>query len=615
MFLPPFRANAPEAPSNTEAAIAAAQQALNGAFTPDSTSDIDTALVLDLKNQGLVTRSTAPTSLSPASATPLPTKTFEVNANASSEQSVAASHPSSQAQSRPSTYFPTFSASTQEILRRHGHNPHISQDSPEYQAARRQVLESMVTALPASSPHANSDFSSLKRGRGRGRPPKSSRLGIDGGVGRTADTVGIETAQFVESSIRGRNRGGRPRGSGRARGRGGGRKRKRDESEEDRGGGGSSSGSDDEPVTPQAPTITKSGRSIQKPTAYTPLLSHTSPSSQRAPHSASTAMQYSAPGRGRGGRKLGAQRNTQLALCAKCLRGHSPESNVIVFCDGCNTPWHQWCHSPKIGKEVIEVTDAAWFCSRCSAEKEEERWPLEGRVSGAGWSSEAREEYIEACGAEMLRSLLKKVLSTYPEAPIFPPMDTTKRGLDTVEGTATSSALTPLSGMTPAPSSALAPVKDAAHLAHESREPHKKARRPSAKPQVGEEADDPYPDITLAAATNDPPSTYPRPGQGPIPLSSTTKDGDMRWLVDDEGFSVFSHFYDGATERIGVGGRTGDAQCNGANTDVRINGGSEETKVPAADATVSAAVSEGLVNVAGTGTRGVKGSWIHKKEG
>ncbi len=56
---------------------------------------------------------------------------------------------------------------------------------------------------------------------------------------------------------------------------------------------------------------------------------------------------------------------------------------MIVFCDGCNTPWHQHCHDPPIGAEVVQVQEKEWFCSACMDMKEE-GLDLEGRVAGQG---------------------------------------------------------------------------------------------------------------------------------------------------------------------------------------------------------------------------------------
>lgn len=72
----------------------------------------------------------------------------------------------------------------------------------------------------------------------------------------------------------------------------------------------------------------------------------------------------------------------ETALCVKCDRGHSILQNVIVFCDGCNKAWHQWCHDPLIPTEVTNIPEAQWFCSMCSHEREMAGCPLERRVGG-----------------------------------------------------------------------------------------------------------------------------------------------------------------------------------------------------------------------------------------
>jgi hypothetical protein len=56
-------------------------------------------------------------------------------------------------------------------------------------------------------------------------------------------------------------------------------------------------------------------------------------------------------------------------VCKKCLRGTSPASNMIVFCDGCNTPYHRYCHHPPIDQKVIDDLDKEWFCKGCEAER------------------------------------------------------------------------------------------------------------------------------------------------------------------------------------------------------------------------------------------------------
>ncbi|KAK9329907.1 hypothetical protein V1520DRAFT_278262 [Lipomyces starkeyi] len=75
-----------------------------------------------------------------------------------------------------------------------------------------------------------------------------------------------------------------------------------------------------------------------------------------------------------------------LQICKVCSRGHSPESNLIVFCDGCNDPYHQLCHDPPIGRAFIEVAEAQWFCYKCQSKLVERK--LEVGLSGASLTEE-----------------------------------------------------------------------------------------------------------------------------------------------------------------------------------------------------------------------------------
>jgi hypothetical protein len=95
-------------------------------------------------------------------------------------------------------------------------------------------------------------------------------------------------------------------------------------------------------------TMTKSGRSVQKPTAFVP-----------PPPSPTTTNKRKRPYR----------RNPESAVCKVCLRGTSPANNMIVFCDGCNTPYHRYCHHPPIDQAVIDEVDKEWYCKQCEKER------------------------------------------------------------------------------------------------------------------------------------------------------------------------------------------------------------------------------------------------------
>ncbi|KAL4880052.1 hypothetical protein BJY04DRAFT_192308 [Aspergillus karnatakaensis] len=121
------------------------------------------------------------------------------------------------------------------------------------------------------------------------------------------------------------------------------------------------SSSDESDIAPIA-TQTKSGRAVNRPTVYIP-----SPLSPALANQVSNVSRVSdrprdiLRARKRAPRK---GKNTNIT-CKYCQRGHSPPSNAIVFCDGCNRPWHQRCHDPPIGNEVVTVKEKEWLCREC----------------------------------------------------------------------------------------------------------------------------------------------------------------------------------------------------------------------------------------------------------
>lgn len=146
------------------------------------------------------------------------------------------------------------------------------------------------------------------------------------------------------------NNGVSATGRGRKRGSKAGQKRKRAKDDSDSSGSdsapmsglGEDSDSDDMGSVTELPRITQSGRAVVKPAQFVPAVSEGS-SRKRGP----------------------AKRTQEHALCKRCGRGHSPASNMIVFCDGCNFGWHQMCHDPVISEETVKDENAAWFCADC----------------------------------------------------------------------------------------------------------------------------------------------------------------------------------------------------------------------------------------------------------
>jgi hypothetical protein len=207
---------------------------------------------------------------------------------------------------------------------------------------------SMATPQPTSTATPSRGGSASARGSRSNKSVSFPAIG--------EDTPTAMTDATPSSARRGRPPG-RPRGS-RARGptrgttrgsRGGsrgGRGGKRKRTDDDEGDDGASSDSET-----YAPTTTKSGRNVQKPTTFVP---EPQPSPQPMPSFK---------------KKRVYRRNPESAVCKTCLRGVSPASNMIVFCDGCNVPYHRYCHQPPIDQSVIDEVDKEWYCKQCERER------------------------------------------------------------------------------------------------------------------------------------------------------------------------------------------------------------------------------------------------------
>jgi PHD-finger len=61
---------------------------------------------------------------------------------------------------------------------------------------------------------------------------------------------------------------------------------------------------------------------------------------------------------------------------------------MIVFCDGCNMAYHQFCHDPPIEKDVVQIAEKEWFCNSCTRSKESAIEGMEGLVAGDDLSVE-----------------------------------------------------------------------------------------------------------------------------------------------------------------------------------------------------------------------------------
>ncbi|KAF2860259.1 hypothetical protein K470DRAFT_72642 [Piedraia hortae CBS 480.64] len=201
----------------------------------------------------------------------------------------------------------------------------------------------------------------------------------------------------------GRRPRGRPRGaSNRGRGNGRGRKRRRVEGSDDE-----EDSSGEEVITPGV-LMTKSGRSVQKPTSFMPQ-SDGQPRRQR--------------------------RKRDLNACKNCSRSVSLEGNRIVHCDSCATPYHRYCHYPPIDDSVISGETPQWLCSHCE-KNAQQQGQVPGMVSAApdmtdtkinrlvnasGVPEHMRRHYFSTLPVNTLVDLLTNLSSKRPTLTLFAP--------------------------------------------------------------------------------------------------------------------------------------------------------------------------------------------------
>lgn len=72
-------------------------------------------------------------------------------------------------------------------------------------------------------------------------------------------------------------------------------------------------------------------------------------------------------------------------FCQRCSRSSSQGSNKLVFCDNCDAPYHQHCHSPPVSDAAV-ASNIKWFCSDCKPPPVLD--PLQQRLTGHMLSEE-----------------------------------------------------------------------------------------------------------------------------------------------------------------------------------------------------------------------------------
>lgn len=185
------------------------------------------------------------------------------------------------------------------------------------------------------------------------------------------------------------------------------------------------------------PATSRSGRRITQASSFSPTVidlddvgdvyPKASPVASKGQHLNTSPTANRADGSRHGGRrtsaKLPKRKPGEAAVCRNCGRGYSPPSNMIVFCDGCNIPWHQSCHDPPITSDILREESSQWFCGDCVCRaSEESTW--ERRVSMGRLSLVEQRHYLSTLAPHDLVSLVLQAATLHPDLPIFtPPVD------------------------------------------------------------------------------------------------------------------------------------------------------------------------------------------------
>ncbi|KAL8778335.1 MAG: hypothetical protein Q9213_007465 [Squamulea squamosa] len=313
--------------------------------------------------------------------------------------------------------------------------------------------------------------SGARRARGGRKPPLKAEHANNGDI-----------SMVVSTPTEGR--GGSRAGGSSSRG----AKRKRDDEDE-------KDDSDVSEIITPLPTQSRSGRKIIHANNFSPVvidLEENAKSTAPAKNIKATSNIPEPPEPTVRRGKKRASKTGETSVCKNCGRGHSPAANMIVFCDGCNGPWHQFCHDPPISQDVIRIEEEEWLCADCQILREEKSH-VEGKVGAPALSIVEKRRYLQTLSPGNLVSLLLHGTVLHPELPIF---------------------ATPSGG--PLPERRKRPIT---HFVD-----------PTVP--IDEEDDDLYPESE--------PLPYPKPGNG-VPLPS---EGDNLALLIDEDVGVYSHVWD-----------------------------------------------------------------------
>ncbi|KAL8758490.1 MAG: hypothetical protein Q9199_001470 [Rusavskia elegans] len=391
------------------------------------------------------------------------------------------------------SYTPPVNPTFARVIKEHAPSQNIKTTPNTWDSAQQSTTPQMDTppqyVTPPSRP-IRGVKSGARRARG-GRPSKVKVESPHNGETPLVTTTPVEGRGSARGRVRGArvNRGGRPRGSRAGGSSSRGVKRKREEEDE-------KDDSDVSEIITPLPTQSRSGRKITHANTFSPIVidleEKPKPSVSAKNIKTTITIAGSPEPTSRKGQKR-ASKPGEASVCKNCGRGHSPASNMIVFCDGCNGPWHQFCHDPPISQDVISVEEREWFCADCQVLREEKAH-VEGKVSAPTLSIVEKRRYLQTLSSSNLVSLLLHASVLHPDLPIF---------------------ATPSGGPLPE-----RPRRPITHFVD-----------PTAPP-AEEEEDEMYPESEYLP--------YPKAGNG-VPLPS---ESESLALLIDEDVGVYSHVWD-----------------------------------------------------------------------
>ncbi|KAL2821076.1 hypothetical protein BJX63DRAFT_254820 [Aspergillus granulosus] len=329
------------------------------------------------------------------------------------------------------------------------------------------------------------------------------------------------------------------------------RKRGKDSDSEDIIRAGDSS-SDESDFTPTA-TQTKSGRQVNRPSIYVPEPVIPAPPRENInPSGAPEKIQDAAKKRRRVFRK---GKNTN-SNCKYCQRGHSAPRNVIVFCDGCNRAWHQYCHDPPIERDVITVKEKEWLCQECNPveikilhptvvrSNPSRTWqppvpvpipPPNLEVGGERFPTADRRRFLSGLSHATLVELLLTISDKHPMVPMFPenmgsmPVSNFSSSQEpNPSARAEPSLALPAVANNPTPANSMLPATENGIDMPNADVPQQRPRGRYQEVSSGEESEYEFQEHRL----------YPRAGNG-VRLSMLAEDLDI--LAEDPACPTFSY--------------------------------------------------------------------------